>query len=54
MAAPLNHRQECCDGTVVLPPYPHANLLLRNPVDKEKNNAPDYRVFAGTAEIGAA
>ena len=22
--------------------------------DKEKDNAPDYRVFAGTAEIGAA
>ena len=22
--------------------------------EKEKDNAPDYRVFAGTAEIGAA
>ena len=24
------------------------------PAEKEKDNAPDYRVFAGTAEIGAA
>jgi uncharacterized protein (DUF736 family) len=24
------------------------------PVEKEKDNAPDYRVLAGTAEIGAA
>jgi len=24
------------------------------PVEKEKDNAPDFRVFAGTAEIGAA
>ena len=24
------------------------------PAEKEKDNAPDFRVFAGTAEIGAA
>jgi uncharacterized protein (DUF736 family) len=30
------------------------NAKIRLPAEKEKDNAPDYRVFAGTAEIGAA
>jgi hypothetical protein len=48
MAKNIGRRQECCDGTGAVASSRLTQRLLRWAA-KETDNAPDSRVFAGTA-----